>query len=96
MNIYPKWLLALAGTNLLSLLLIPFFLFGGMQLFGHSESGFVNFLLYLLTNLLWLVPAGSFFGSLVLYSNYHERWSVAVATLGMLLTAADFYIVCTY
>lgn len=90
MNVYPKWLLLLAGTNLLCLLLIPFFVFGGFAPFGTSSSSFVGFVLYLLTNLLWLLPVGCFFGSLSLYANYHERLGVLVAVGGLLLTATDF------
>lgn len=93
MNIYPKWLLLLAGTSLLCLLLIPFFVFGGFAPFGTSASSFVGFLLYVLTNLLWLLPVGCFFGSLSLYANYHERLGVLVAVGGLLLTVADFLLV---
>lgn len=89
MKMYPKWLLALAGSNLICLLLIPFFLFGGLEPFGTSDSGFVRFLLYVLTNLLWVVPVACFFGSLVLYGNFRQRLGTAVAVFGLLLTVAD-------
>ena len=92
MNIYPKWLLLLAGSNLACLLLIPLFAFGSFAPFGTSSSSFVGFLLYVLTNLLWLLPVGCFFGSLSLYANYHERIAVAVAAAGLLLTLTDFYL----
>lgn len=92
MNIYPKWLLLLAGSNLASLLLIPLFAFGSFAPFGTGSTAFVGFLLYVLTNLLWLLPVGCFFGSLTLYANYHERLGVAVAAAGLVLTIADFYL----
>ncbi len=86
MNLYPKWLLALAGVNLLSLLLIPFFLFGGLAPFGTSENGAVRFLFYLLTNLLWLAPIAAFFGALRLYDYSYRKTAVAVAVAGIALT----------
>ena len=61
MSNFPKWLLALAGTNLIPILLCPFFLFGGLHPFGTSEYTIVAFLLYVLTQLLWLIPIGAFF-----------------------------------
>ena len=80
MNIYPKWLLLLAGSNLASLLLIPLFAFGSFAPFGTGSTAFVGFLLYVLTN------------SLSLYANYHERLGVAVAVAGLALTIVDYYL----
>ena len=54
MSEFPKWLLALAGLSLIPLLACPLFLFGA-QPFGTSQYGIVRFLLYLLTQLLWLL-----------------------------------------
>lgn len=86
MSDYPKWLLALAGTNLIPLLLCPFFLFGGLHPFGTSENGFLAFLLYLLTNLLWIVPILLFFVGLELYRRCYEWPGICLNTIGFLLT----------
>ena len=50
MNLFPKWMLALAGVNLIPVLLSPFYMFGGLQPFGTSDSTFVRFLLYMLSS----------------------------------------------
>lgn len=88
MKNFPKWLLALAGTGLLPVLVCPLFLFA-LHPFGTSDSGFLNFLLYLLTQLLWIVPALLFFASLELYDRCFVIPSVFVAVLGLLITVAD-------
>lgn len=85
---FPKWLVALAGTGLLPVLVCPLFLFG-LQPFGTSDSGFVRFLLYVLTQLLWIVPAGLFFLSLELYDRYLVIPAVVLAVLAFLITIAD-------
>jgi len=91
MNDFPKWMLALAGTNLIPILLCPFFLFG-LQPFGTSDSGVVRFLLYLLTNLLWIVPILLFFASLTLYRRCFELPAIVVAAIGLLFTVADIWL----
>lgn len=91
MKDFPKWMLALAGTNLIPILLCPFYLFG-LQPFGTSESGTVRFLLYLLTNLLWIVPIALFFVSLTLYRRYYVLPAVTVAVIGLLFTVADIWL----
>lgn len=88
MKNFPKWLLALAGLGLLPVLVCPLFLFG-LQPFGTSDSGFVRLLLYVLTQLLWIVPALFFFLSLELYDRCFVIPSVFVAVLALLITIAD-------
>lgn len=89
MKDFPKWMLALAGFNLLPLLLAPFYLFGGLHPFGTSEWMAVSFVLYLLTNLIWLVPVWLFFVSLDFYRRGYERIGVAIAIAGALLTVVS-------
>ena len=82
-------MLALAGTNLIPLLISPLFLFGAFHPFGTSEIGILNFLLYLLTNMLWVIPFLLFFASLHLYRNCYETPGIVVAALGAVLTLVD-------
>ena len=83
MSLYPKWLLALASINLLSLLLSVFYLFGGVQPFGTSYNGMVRFLLYVVAQLLWLLPVGCFFGSLRAHDHGHPVLAALVALAGI-------------
>lgn len=89
MSNFPKWLLALAGINLIPILLCPFFLFGGLHPFGTSEYTIVSFLLYILTQLLWLIPIGAFFLGLDLYNRYFSWPGIAVCVIGAMFTVAD-------
>lgn len=94
MSDFPKWLLALAGTNLIPILLCPFFLFGGLQPFGQSEVWIFNFLLYLLSNLLWVAPLLLFFVGLQLYRRCFEVPGIIVNAIGALLTIVDIWLLC--
>jgi len=91
MSDFPKWMLALAGVSLLPLLACPLYIWAA-QPFGTSESHFVRFLLSLLTQLLWIVPAALFFLSLELYRRGWERWGVAVAVAGALVSAGGAWL----
>ncbi len=82
---FPKWMLALAFVNLASLLTSIFFLFGA-EPFGTSESTLVRFLLYIATQLLWLVPIALFFLSLNTYRRGYERMGAAIAVAGDAVT----------
>lgn len=87
MSDFPKWMLALAGVNLLPLLLSMFYLFGAAP-FGTSDSSWCRFLLYVLTQMLWLVPLVLFFASLEAYRRGYERWGVSLALVGVAVTVA--------
>ena len=78
-------MLALAGVNLLPVVLSMFYLFGATP-FGTSESPFIRFLLYVLTQMLWLVPLLLFFFSLDLYRRGYERIGITLASIGCLIT----------
>ncbi|MBQ7056482.1 MAG: hypothetical protein IJM84_00870 [Bacteroidaceae bacterium] len=73
-QLYPVWLLILAGINLLSLLLSVFFLFGG---FGNG------FWSYLLWQLAWIAPICCFFGSLKSHDMGKTWLAVIVALAGI-------------
>lgn len=93
MKDFPRWMLALAFTCLVPILICPLYLFGGLHLFGTTNYTLVNFLLYLLQNLLWVVPIGAFFLSLDLYRRGFERMGVAIAILGIVLAALSIAVV---
>lgn len=93
MKLFPWWMLLLAGISLLPVFLIPFYLFGGLHPFGVSENAVLSFLLYVLTNLLWLVPVVLFFVSLDLYCKGRRARGVAVAILGVVLTVVSALVV---
>lgn len=78
-------MLALAGISLLPVLLSPFYLFGA-QPFGSSDSGIVRFLLYVLTQLLWLLPLLLFFVSLDLYRRGFCRAGILLAVFSALVS----------
>ncbi|MBP3228482.1 MAG: hypothetical protein J6M53_06875 [Bacteroidaceae bacterium] len=87
MSLYPKWLLALAGVNLLGLLLAVFYLFGGVQPFGTSGDAVVRFLLYLATQCLWVVPVACFFGALRAHDYQHPVLAVFISLTGISILA---------
>lgn len=80
---YPKWLILLAGVNILSLFLAPFYLFGGLA--PASENGFVRFLFYILTNLIWLFPIATFFIALTIWGWGYRKSGIALILAGFLL-----------
>ena len=87
MSDFPKWLLVLAGISLLPVLFSPFYLFGASP-FGTSDNGFVRFLLYLATQLLWLFPLLLFFYSLDVYRRGWERFGIGVAVFSAIISIA--------
>lgn len=91
---FPKWLLALAGISLLPVLLSPFYLFGAAP-FGSSDNGFVRFLLYMATQLLWLLPLVLFFFSLDYYRRGFERFGIGLCCFSALLALTGGYLVFT-
>jgi len=95
MSLFPRWMLLLAGVSLLSVLLIPFYLFGGLHPFGTSTNSVLALLLYVLTNLLWAVPVVLFFVSLDQYGRGRRRLAVVLAVAGIALTALATGVVLT-
>ena len=87
MSEFPKKILALAALSLIPLLLAPLFLFGA-QPFGTAESKIGASLLYLATQLLWVLPIALFFVGLDFYRRGFERIGVAVLLCGAAITAA--------
>lgn len=87
-SIFPKRLLIPAFVSLVSVLAAPLYLFGNVQLISPSTSGFVNVLIYIVQNLLWLAPVVLFFFSLELHRHEHERLALALALVNVLIAAA--------
>lgn len=87
MREFPKWLLAMTFTGLASVLASPFYMFGGIHLFGESEYGVVNFLYYILQNLLWVLPVLLFFATLEFYRIGMKRTGVTIAGISLAVAA---------
>ena len=87
-SIFPKRLLIPAFVSLVSVLAAPLYLFGNVQLISPSTSGFVNVLIYIVQNLLWLAPVVLFFFSLELHRHEHERLALSLALVNVLIAAA--------
>lgn len=77
----------MAFAGLSSVLTSPFYMFGGLHIFGESETGFVNFLLYVFQNLLWVLPVLLFFATLEFYRIGMKRTGVAVAVTSLIIAA---------
>lgn len=92
MKDFPRWVLVMAFANIIPVLLSVFFLFGGISPLGSSENSFLNFLLYLASNLLWLLPPLTFFLGLDVYRKGWEILGVAILAVGNLLTLIDILI----
>ena len=93
MNQYPKWLLALSFPNVL----IPvgtliFFLFGGVTLFDTHDSTILDILQYILLQLFWLLPLASFFATLFLWGNTHERAAITTSIVGLLISFTSIFL----
>ena len=91
----PKWLLALAFFNVLSLLSSVFLLFGSYMPFGYIENGVVRVLAYIALQLLWVLPIASFFAGIMCYDYGHRRLGPLILVAGNLLTLFGFYYVLT-
>ena len=89
MKDYPKWLLALAFLNIIPVFLRVFFLFGGLFKAPSSWGTFIGLLIYLLVNLLWILPILAFFIGLNDYRRGFQKRGTAILVLGNLLTLLD-------
>lgn len=97
MNQYPKWLLALNFPNIiLAFVTMTLLMFGGTHPFGRVDSTFWSFFVYLITQLLWILPILTFFISLLCwgYTRYKLAvgtavfgWGINLATLALILAA---------
>jgi len=79
MSDFPKWLLGLAFISIVPVLVSPFYLFAAPD-FVNRQSGVGGLLLYVLVQLLWIVPLVLFFVSLDQYRRGFTRRGVAIAS----------------
>ena len=94
MDQYSKWFLALIFPNvLIPVATVVFYLFGNLHPFARVESPAFSFLLYLLMQLFWLLPIGSFFGSLFLWGNLKERPAIITAVVGLLISLTSILLI---
>ena len=70
-----------------------FYLFGNLHPFDRVESPAFSFLLYLLMQLFWLLPIGSFFASLFLWGNLKERLAIITAVVGLLISLTSILLI---
>ena len=89
MKDYPKWLLDLAFLNIIPVFLSVFFLVGGLFNAPSSWGAFIGLLIYLLVNLLWILPIVAFFIGLNDYRRGFQKRGTAILVLGNLLTLLD-------
>ena len=92
MSEFPKWLLALNFLSLVPLLACPFYLFGGHPI-GTSSNASIGFILYLVTQLLWLLPTASFFFSLDAWRRGYKKRSIVYVAVGLIISVAGLIFV---
>ena len=94
MSQYPKWFLAISFPNVIvAMMLMIFFLFGGIHPFGDVDALFWSFILYLFTQLLWIVPVVLFFLSIFAWGWARERFEVGCCVAGWVVNIAEFLLV---
>lgn len=93
MNQYPKWLLALLFPSvIIPIFTMIFYLFGGIRPFGSSPHWLADILLYLLTQLFWIVPVLSFFVALFLWGWIREKAAIATGVFGLAVSITSVVI----
>lgn len=91
---YPKWLVGTMGLNFLSLLLSPFFLFGGIN--PYEGGGILRFVGFVAVNLFWVVPCLCFFFALDIWGKGHKTLGIAIGVMGIAVTIAGTYYLWTF
>lgn len=93
MDQYPKWFLALNFPNvLIALVTMIFFMFGGVHPFGDVDNMFWSFIIYIFTQLFWLLPLALFFISVLSWGWAREKVALWVAGAGWAINLAALYI----
>ena len=91
MSQYPKWFLAINFPNIIfAMAMMTFFMFGGVHPFGDVDSVFWSFIIYLFTQLLWMVPIVLFFISVFAWGWARERLAVGCCAAGWVVNVIAF------
>lgn len=92
MEQYPKWFLALNFPNIIiPMIVMIFFMFGGVHPFGDVDNFFWSFVIYIFTQLLWIVPIVLFFISLISWGWIREKLALVTACVGWVFNIASCY-----
>ena len=92
MREFPRPMLVMAFLCLVPALLSVFFLFA-LHPFGQSDNVLLNFLQYLATQLLWLLPIAAFFAGLNRERRGYRRIAYAILSAGLVLAVIDVLLV---
>lgn len=94
MSQYPRWFLLFNFPNILiAIVTMIFIMFGGVHPFGQVDSTFWNFLIYLLSQLLWLAPILLFFVSLLAWGYIREKIAIATGLAGWIINLSTIAII---
>ena len=92
MSQYPKWFLALNFPNIIiPMIVMIFYMFGGVHPFGDVDNFFWSFVIYIFTQLLWIVPIILFFISLISWGWIREKIALVTACVGWAFNIASCY-----
>ena len=96
MDQYPKWFLAINFPNvIIAMGMMIFLMFGGLHPLGEVSSLFWSFMLYLITQLLWVLPIALFFISIFAWGWARERLAIGCCRAGWCINLLTFFVVLT-
>lgn len=75
------------------MVLMIFYMFGGVHPFGDFDNFFWSFMLYALTQMLWIFPLVLFFASVIAWGGIRERLAVILASVGWIINIVAIYFV---
>ena len=94
MSQYPKWFLAINFPNIIiAMITMTFFMFGGVHPFGDVDNWFWSFIIYLLTQLFWIIPIASFFISVISWGWMREKIAIFACICGWIVNAVGAAII---
>lgn len=93
MSQYPKWFLTLNFPNIIiPMIVMIFYMFGGVHPFGDVDNFFWSFVIYIFTQLLWIVPIILFFISLLSWGWMREKAALFTACAGWIINFIACYL----
>ncbi len=94
MEQYPKWFLALNFPNVvIAMVLMIFYMFGGIHPFGDVDNWFYSFIIYIFNQLLWISPIVLFFVSIFSWGWCRERLAIYTAIAAWVINIISILIV---